>query len=689
MALDTQGMVEALFHGILLREPTASEADYWQDQLDLALFTPAGMAFDIAASTEFLEENLMIAAMFQAAFGRYATNTELMAWRAVYDTGMDLAGIGQAFIRSSEFRESAASASTTDFLAAMASNGLGRAITADELALLVPLVDSGAINYGNVLQAIIQMNGRVVEVGLAMLFAGLNGVAPEEADIAELSDDLPVAVSAVVTNSVFYVIPTGDFFENAGYLELSGEFTESLAIDLYGNTFTIGGTAQVLAYGSMADVASVNAAGVSGANVVFTGGIAAETYVASDEGDSITGGGGADTLHAGGGVDTFVFESSAFLNGIDTIHDFTRGAENDVLDFSSFLGVADASYSPTMRAEGTDPYAWENGDILVVSGYGLTTAADIVDLFGDNKPFALPTTASKVVLISADVVGDATVWYILNQTSTSSIEAAEISKVAVLAGVNSLDVVGFDTVSTSDYAEDGGYLGLTGALAGELVLDLDSYSFTINGVAQSLAYGTLADVVSVDATGISGAAAAFTGGSVAETYAASAEGDTITGGGGNDSLQGGAAADTFVFEATAVENGVDAIEDFQVGASGDVLDFSAFLNVTDASGITTRSSTSTAAVAWGNGDVLVVSGYGLTSASAIASLFGVGKTFAAPSAAGKVVVITADIVGDATVWYIVNQTAVTTIEAAEVSSVAVLTGVNNLGLAGFDTGNFA
>lgn len=53
--------------------------------------------------------------------------------------------------------------------------------------------------------------------------------------------------------------------------------------------------------------------------------------------------------------------------------------------------------------------------------------------------------------------------------------------------------------------------------------------------------------------------------------------DTLVGGAGNDTLTGGDGSDTFVFEATAAGNGVDQINAFQAGATGDVLDFRAFL----------------------------------------------------------------------------------------------------------------
>ena len=102
--------------------------------------------------------------------------------------------------------------------------------------------------------------------------------------------------------------------------------------------------------------------------------------------------------------------------------------------------------------------------------------------------------------------------------------------------------------------------------------------------------------------------------------------------------------------------------------------------------IAARLFDSTAGADFVNGDVLVAAGP-VASAAAVAALFGAGKAFRAPTAAGKYVVITADIVGDATVWAVVNQTSTNTIDAAEVTQIATLVGVHNLQLVPLDAIN--
>jgi len=78
----------------------------------------------------------------------------------------------------------------------------------------------------------------------------------------------------------------------------------------------------------------------------------------------------------------------------------------------------------------------------------------------------------------------------------------------------------------------------------------------------------------------------------------------------------------------------------------------------------------------------------LTSASSLATLFGTGSALADPSEAAKAVVITADIIGDASIWYLLNQTDVTNITADEFTLVGTLEGINNIQLVGFTAYNF-
>ena len=131
-----------------------------------------------------------------------------------------------------------------------------------------------------------------------------------------------------------------------------------------------------------------------------------------------------------------------------------------------------------------------------------------------------------------------------------------------------------------------------------------------------------------------------------------------------------------------------SILNFSIGDGGDKLDFTLFLNrVSAASALTVFDSNSTSEVAWANGHILTLSGNGL-SETTLASKFGVGAAFSAPSAAGKAVLLTPDIVGNTNIFYLTNQNDTSNITADEIELVGSLVGVNNLQLVGFSADNF-
>lgn len=441
MAIDTSGLITALYNGLVLRDPSATELAYWTEQMDLGVTTPVGLVLLGVTVPEFHQVTLRIAMMFEASFGRYATTEELMAWRLAYDHGLGLDGIGQSFILSNEFRENNPSITTTaERLQAMANSGLGRNATQAELDILVPMIEEGRLSYGAVLQAIVAENGRGVQVGLAMISAGVNGVAPEVASIDSLSSSVPAAINTLIEESHFYTPPSTDLslVESGGQLVLSGPLALEMSLDLGAQTLTVDGVSQALSRGTLSAVVSVDATGLTGVGLLsFVGNSAPETYVAAPAGGSIRGAGGADELTGGAGEDRFVFEATAAANGVDVISNFELAAV-DTLDFSAFLKVTKTGHIGLVDSESNGAVAWENGDVLVTIGYNLTTAADIAGLFGAGHAYAAPTTRGLAVVIATDIIGDASVWFVVNQLATTSISADEVAQVAVLGGISNL-----------------------------------------------------------------------------------------------------------------------------------------------------------------------------------------------------------------------------------------------------------
>ncbi|MBI3728282.1 MAG: DUF4214 domain-containing protein [Burkholderiales bacterium] len=242
-----------------------------------------------------------------------------------------------------------------------------------------------------------------------------------------------------------------------------------------------------------------------------------------------------------------------------------------------------------------------------------------------------------------------------------------------------------------------------GALTTALVIDLNLDVLTLDSKPLALLSGDIKQVDYVDLSSI--AAATTTGTSTSTsgtkvTVTTTIKGDEannlligsnypnfFTGGGGHDTMQGGVGVDTYTFGITPVANGVDTITNFTIGKGGDVLNFSAFLNKTGTTKIAAVNAAATTPKAWANGDVLAVQGNALDTTK-IAALFGTGKAFTGPTVASKMVIITADIIGDASVWYVINQLDVNNITPDEIVLVGVLKNVNNLSLVGFDVTNF-
>lgn len=249
---------------------------------------------------------------------------------------------------------------------------------------------------------------------------------------------------------------------------------------------------------------------------------------------------------------------------------------------------------------------------------------------------------------------------------------------------------------------NGALLTAGGNVAGALLIDLTLNKLTLNGESIALSSGLISAADDVDFSGISagtGTAQAtpsvnFIGDSSANTYRASKVGDSVRAGGGNDELIGGTGSDKFIFESSALTNGLDSIENFTVGTGGDVLNVTQFTRKTlTGQAATVHLSTSTDEEAWSNGDVVVIQGYDSTGntldASDIQGLFGANKVLAAPTNAAKLVVITCGVEGDATVWFATNAGDPTIIEDGEIVAVATLVGVNNLEVLPFVAGNFA
>ncbi len=241
--------------------------------------------------------------------------------------------------------------------------------------------------------------------------------------------------------------------ETNGVLALNGALSNNLVVDLASDKITFAGAEATLTSGSIANVRDINAKGLTGSKVTVTliGDDSNNTLQTSALGATVTGAGGDDQLTGNAGADQFVFAATAAANGVDTLYNFKPGAGGDTLNFSAFLNKTGTSHLAPVRQDSTANTAWENGDVLVVTSNGLDTPAAIAALFqsrASNAPYAQPSAAAKsapakVVMITADIIGDAKIWYIVNQTNTSTVEASEITLVGTLKDINNLGLTGY------------------------------------------------------------------------------------------------------------------------------------------------------------------------------------------------------------------------------------------------------
>lgn len=320
---------------------------------------------------------------------------------------------------------------------------------------------------------------KVSDTTARLTFSGVATNHTEAATVKNLkvafSDaDFSTVKAATVENAVRDNLVIGfiDAYlsESGGTMRSSAsKITTSVSIDLSADKISFGGGDGRLISGQASSITSVDlsdavpggpaggaAGGAGGASVSFKGDEADNLYVASYVGDRIEGASGDDTLVGGAGIDRFIFSSTADLNGTDRIQKFKVGAGGDILDFSAFLTKTGTTNVKTMNASAPSVAGnkWTSSDVIVVEGYNLKTPAAVASLFDTDGAgpltglLATPISVSKAVLITADVIGDAYIWYMVKSANISAtvngdsvVTADEVALVGVLEGVNTLGLV--------------------------------------------------------------------------------------------------------------------------------------------------------------------------------------------------------------------------------------------------------
>ena len=184
----------------------------------------------------------------------------------------------------------------------------------------------------------------------------------------------------------------------------------------------------------------------------------------------------------------------------------------------------------------------------------------------------------------------------------------------------------------------------------------------------------------------------YVGTSSSDTIYASSATVSIESASGNDEIvlaKNDGKSTKIIFEKNLSVNGLDSIEYFERGESGDVLDFSAFLTVPNLSLVeTTISASDITETVLPNGAIVVIEGTSLFSDLTITNLFGTERPFASPTNLSKYVLITANLSQDSDIWYVLNNENTSLIEASEITKVGTLNDVNSFSLFPFNQTNF-
>ncbi|MES2185142.1 MAG: DUF4214 domain-containing protein [Pseudomonadota bacterium] len=325
--------------------------------------------------------------------------------------------------------------------------------------------------------------------------------------------------------------------------------------------------------------------GGTGANTLTTG-AGADTINAGDGADVITGGGGIDTLNGGNGDDTFIFGSMAdFLSGSQVVDQIDGGSGTDTVRVDATIAIT-ATDDLASRMTGVEQInaqvqSASTRAYSLVAGAGMLGGLVTVDLSGDTK------VASTGLLDFSAATSAMTLKGVAQGTNT--ITGGAGADTLVGGANNDLFIFGSAAAAALDTVIGGGGSDtvLFRSTAGATLVVGDKFSAGLSylvttGSTAGASVGSTAE--NIDASTHTLGGVTLTGNAGNNTLTGSAGADTLVGGGGNDTVRGGGGNDTittstsgattYVFEAIASGNGVDALAGVR---STGTFNFSAFL----------------------------------------------------------------------------------------------------------------
>ncbi len=410
-----------------------------------------------------------------------------------------------------------------------------------------------------------------------------NATGTESQDFGAITITADTGGTATLNLSGTNAVSTGAI--TAGVVNASGltakaagtaTFTMGAAL-VGGTTNTITGSAgDDTLVGDANDTTNIDAG--AGADTI-TGGSDAETIRGGEGNDTINGGGGADIIYGDGGNDSIT------LGGTAETVDAGEGDDTVIAAGNLLFGAAKIGGTGTDTLSTNAAVSAANGS--TVSGFEVLTLATAgttdLDNFTNNVFTTVNLVAgaaqevqsvrSELIQLGGALTGDATIT-MQDATGTADSVTFKLSSAAdvntgseiVIAGVETINIVSDDTNTTAHQNT----IQLTVAAATTLNVSGDA------GVSFA-GSGDIADVITMDASGVVLSAVTDAGVTYAATYNVVGGVTTLTGSNGvdsltggsstNDTINGGAGADTLVYTG-----GLDTLTG---GAGNDVFDINA------------------------------------------------------------------------------------------------------------------
>ena len=335
--------------------------------------------------------------------------------------------------------------------------------------------------------------------------------------------------------------------------------------------------------------AGANITGTAAADVITSPGV---------DGDVITGGPGNDRITGGALSDTYMFNLG---DGADTISDYGTGT--DILRFGAGITPADVTLSASLTgldliislANGTDKITVQNyfaagsgghdyrieqvqfadGTVwdsskLTAAGANITgtAAADIITSTGVDGDVITGGPGND--RINGGLLSDTYVFNLGDGADTISDYGTGTDVLRFGAGINPADV----TLSASLTGQD---LVISLANGTDKITVQNYFAAGAGGHDYRIEQVQFADGTVWDSSTLTSAGANITGTAAAEVITSTGvDGDVITGGPGNDRINGGVLSDTYVFN---LGDGADTISDYGTGT--DVLRFGSGITPSD------------------------------------------------------------------------------------------------------------